>query len=338
MVLRLTARGGLIYEHSWTAQSDDGRFLLVMLLEPWEWFFDGAEGIELKKRFSKSGVYLRDGSKESLLWPLPYVEPCYSVFFAPNGEHVLLAQTDPYHGISNIPVGAALLFFHKDGSQQYWAEQDTTWGWLLKRLVLRMLGAEKPWIDWTITTDASHGGMVTVNTNQGEEFIFDFATGSKVRTKSVWDVGLAIYLVMIPLLVYGACHCGIQRSHSRGGQRTFQFSMAELLLLATIASALLALARYSITVSVAVAAVGLVGGAIAQIVARGRLSWFTGSFLAAYGTIVGLVLFAMMGEKLAWRGIWPFDEFAFPILIGCAVLGMVLGAILGGCVARHCEV
>ena len=106
--------------------------------------------------------------------------------------------------------------------------------------------------------------------------------------------------------------------------------MAELLLLATIASALLALARYSITVSVAVATIGLVGGAIAQIVARGRLSWFTGSFLAVYGTIIGLVLFATLGEKLAWRGIWPFDEFAFAILIGLPVLGMVLGAILGG--------
>src|SRR5687768_1401624 len=155
------------------------------------------------------------------------------------------------------------------------------------------------------STDTSHGGIITVNTNRGEEFVFDFATGTKVRTRSVWNVGLAIYLVMIPLLVYGSCHCGIQSSHSRGGRRTFQFSMAELLLLATIASALLALARYSITVSVAVATIGLVGGAIAQIVARGRLSWFTGSFLAVYGTIVGLVLFATLGEKLAWRGIWP---------------------------------
>ncbi len=113
--------------------------------------------------------------------------------------------------------------------------------------------------------------------------------------------------------------------------------MAELLLLATIASALLALARYSITVSVAVAAIGLVGGAIAQIVARGRLSWFTGSFLAVYGTIVGLVLFATL-EKLMWRGTWPFYDFAFAILIGCAVLGMVVGAILGGWVARQREV
>ena len=126
--------------------------------------------------------------------------PCYSVFFAPNGEHVLLAQTDPDHSISNIPPGAGLLFFHKDGSQQYWEEHDTTWGLFLKRRVLRMLGAEKPWIDWTITTDASHTGIVTVNTNQGEEFDFDFTTGGKVRTESVWNVGLAIFFVMIPLL------------------------------------------------------------------------------------------------------------------------------------------
>jgi hypothetical protein len=335
MFLRLTARGGLTNEHSWSTESEDGRFLLVMLCEPREWFVEVAEGIELKKRFSQSGVYLRSGSKDSLLWTLPYVAPCYTVFFAPNGEHVLLAQADPHHGISNIPVGAGLLFFHKDGSQQHWEEHDITWGWLLKFLALRMLGAEKPWVDWTITTDAAHVGMVTVNTNRGEEFVFDLTTGSKVRTKSVWNVGLAIYLVLIPLIVYGSCHCGISRSHSSNGPRTFQFLMAELLLLATIASALLALARYSIAVSVAVAIVGLVGGAIAWSVARGRLSWFTGSFLAVYGTIVGLVSFATLGEKLVWQELWPFSEFALSILIGCAAVGMVVGAVIGGWVARH---
>lgn len=338
MVLRITARGGLTNEHSWTAESDDGRFLLVMLqLEPSDWAVEGAEGIELKKRFSQSGVYLRAGSKETLLWTLPYIAPCYSVFFAPNGEHVLLAQTEPYHSVSNIPVGAGLLFFHKDGSQQRWEERDTTWGYLVKLFVRRMLGAEKPWVDWTITMDSSRAETVTVNTNRGEEFVFDFTTGTKVRTKSVWNVGLAIFFVLIPLIVYGSCHCGIPRSHSGGRVRTFQFSIAELLLLATIASALLALARCSIPVSAAVATVGLVGGAIAWCVARGRLSWFTGSFLAVYGTIVGLVLFATLGEKLIWRGIWPFDEFALAILAGCAVVGMVLGAVIGGWVARQRE-
>jgi hypothetical protein len=113
------AISGLIGDGSWTRESEDGRYLLVMLYRRPQSDDDDAYTIELKRKYSQSGVYLRGQSKDTLLWPLPYQSSAYRTYFSPDGEHLLMTvPTD--HRTSDVPLGAALHFYHKNGSADHW--------------------------------------------------------------------------------------------------------------------------------------------------------------------------------------------------------------------------
>ena len=132
----LSARAGLIDVHSWSEVSPDGKYILVMLIpealrieikkdfeqyHPDEQYEE--EGAELKEKYSESGVYANDGSTQPL-WTVPWYIPAYDVFFSMDGEHILIAQGDSIHSISDLPQGAQLYFHHKGGSRQSYSEHD----------------------------------------------------------------------------------------------------------------------------------------------------------------------------------------------------------------------
>jgi hypothetical protein len=192
------------------------------------------------------------------------------------------------------------------------------------------------WYDWTKTEFDPNADTYTIKTNQGEEYVFDLATGRKLRTKSDWDIGVAIIVVCVPTLILGLCRHARSKHHAGWRQRWWQVSLGEAFLLATVASVLLTVARFSTTLSISVASIGFGGGGIAQFVTRGRLSWWLGGFVAVYGTFIGLIIFSTLGAALIMRLSLPSVP-AIGLLVGCCAAGWLTGALVGGRVAKRCE-
>ena len=173
---------GLIDEHSWTTVSDDKKYILVQLLPAERAETFDVEGIELKQKYSVSGVYLNDASNK-LLWELPYHPIAYKVYFSPDGNHVFLAQEKTSHTISNIPAGAHLFFHHKNGQSQYRHSCDFSWGWITKHLALRIY--DNNYYKWLNTRFYPTQLTYVVKTNQAEEFTFDIRSGNHYSYKVV---------------------------------------------------------------------------------------------------------------------------------------------------------
>ena len=96
---------------------------------------------------------------------------------------------------------------------------------------------------------------------------------------------------------------------------------------------LASLMSYSWSFCIAVAVITAVGGALAQVVASGRMSWWAGGLMATYGTLVGTLLFGVLGEELVLRALWPGNLWV-GTLIACGVVGGVSGALIGGWAAK----
>ena len=310
----LVATAGLIGDGSWTRESEDGRYLLVMLYDgPQEPDQDYTETNDLNKKYRQSGVYVRENANVSLFWKMPYQSSAYSVHFSQDGEHLLLSIPAGHH-TSDVPPWGALHFFHKDGSQQHWLEYELTWGWMVKELLYIYL--RRSWDEWSATEFDPNANTFTVRTNHAEDSVFDVTTGRKLHTYSDWDLWAAVFLVCIPAVIYGFHRTASTNLPATGRPRIWQVSLAEILLLMLVGAVLLTLARFSIVLSAAVVLIGLGGGAIAQLIARGRLSWWIGGLTAVYGAFIGLVLFGTFGELLIWRVSWLNGYVILAVLVG----------------------
>jgi hypothetical protein len=326
------ARAGLSWNDSWSAQSSDGRYILVMRQSDSESANPAnKEGADLAAKYKQSGIYRRGDSKDSLCWTVPYQPPVFDAYLSPNGEHLLLTISAG-HMSSNVPPLGALHFFHKNLEPQHWLEYEFTWAYLVKELLY--IYPLRSWGEWTDTTYDPAANTFTVKTNRAEEFVFDVATGKKIRTSSYWDRFVLVFLPGIPILIFA-----IHRMASRTSQRNvsgarWRVSMAEALLLITIVAMLLALARFSAVVSAAVLLLGLGGGAVAQLVARGRRAWWLGGILAVYGSVLGLILFSVFVEPMIWKLPRLNENVVLAVMGGLFVMGAVSGAVFGGLLAK----
>jgi hypothetical protein len=331
LIFPCLAIGGLIGDGSWTRESEDGRYLLVMLYRSPQSDHDDAYTIELKRKYSQSGVYRRGQSKDTLLWSMPYQSRAYRTYFSPNGEHLLMTvPTD--HRASDVPLGAALHFYHKDGTSNHWLEYQISRGHVVKEWLNQNLRGQSN--EWTELSYDSIANTVTVKTNLPEEFVFDMVTGSKQYSESTWDWWSLVFLVIIPPLIYTACRISQVKVRSEPRRTRWQWSTAESLVFITGAALLLAIARVSIAASIVVLLLVVGGGAVAQFVARGRVSWWIGSLSAVYGAFVSLILYGMLCGLQFWRLRWSTFDLLVPLTVAVCLAGGVAGALLGGRIAR----
>lgn len=317
------ATAGLSGDISWSKPSPDGKFLLVILLpksylsdEQDEHEFDSNDHFD---KFPESGVYLNDGS-DKLLWKLPYYSHCYRVYFSDDGQHLIFAAEDTTHNTSDFShLGAHIYFAHQDSDEQSWQQHQVTRGLALKSLIDKLLNRQ--YLQWEEVTFDAANNTYTIQTSQHEEFVFDIRTGKKIRTTSLWNKCLGVFLVFIPLLVIASRRI----TGKQPSTKKWQFSMGGLLLLMTTCSALLALSTVSIKLAGVAIGSAVLGGAIAYFIARRRQAWFTGGLLAVYGLVAGPVLFALVLEPLL-----RVDPVALAILSLCSLLGCLAGAIFAG--------
>ena len=161
---------------TYKAVSPDGRYVLVMrggmIVQPGEEVSpEAAELNKLLAKYPSSGLYMNDGSNIPL-WLMPYVSWRTSVLVSSDGHHVVVwgewpADTATYSDVA--------LTFYKDGN-------------LLTRYAvsdLVMAPEELPHsvshYQWVLkhTLDEARG-LLTVETHNHEEYIFDVSTGKVI--------------------------------------------------------------------------------------------------------------------------------------------------------------
>ncbi|MGE3641940.1 MAG: hypothetical protein AB7G28_25585 [Pirellulales bacterium] len=329
----LPVTAGLSWQDSWSVLSPDGRYLLVMrqsnseLANP-----ANTEGIELEKKFSESGVYLRGDHEDTLYWALQYQPPVFDAYLTRDGKHLLLAIAAG-HMSSNVSPWGELHFFHKEGEPQHWREYEFTWGYLIKELLY--IYSQRSWGKWTDAAYDPATNTFTVETNRAEEFVFDVTTGRKIRTSSHWDRWALILLLGIPVLIFGSRQIVGRTPQSNANARCWRVSMAETLLPVTIVAMLLALTRFSLVISIAVLLMGLGGGAVAQIVGRSRRAWWFGGIASIYGSLVGLILFGVLVEPMLLKIQSLSGSIFITIIVGLFAVGGIAGALVGGLLAKE---
>lgn len=333
------ACAGLVDEHSWSATSPNGRFILVMTLgEDFveelkkQGYEDNDRGIDLRREYPECGVYANDGSTVPL-WTLPYYEQVYGAYITNDGAHVLLAQEETKHTISNIPVGGYLYFHHRDGTHQSFPEHAVGWGWGIKRLLIdQILGIKVDgWTAWISTEFEPVGNIYTIDTDKGESYVFDIATGQIIRSSSLWNKILTVFFAAVPLTVYFMLRRKPQRLQPSRSLR--RFSLRALLVLMSASCVWLWLATVSWPLAVAVILAPLIGGGIARVWSRRPRAWITGTLLAIYGFVWGLFLWAILIEPLMWEA--RRESLYACFLPAFAAMGLFGGAILGGVLERR---
>jgi hypothetical protein len=331
---------GLIDEHSWSVVSPDGRYILVMLMpeslriatkKDFETYHPGEvyqeEGAELRIMYPVCGVYANDGSTK-LLWKIPWYIPAYEVYFSDDGEHVLIAQGDSIHMISNIPVGAQLFFHHQDGSHKAWPEQEVGWSWCLRFLFCRFILDEPFWYAGLF----EHASETYImETTLQETFVFDITTGQLTSSSSLWNKGIVAFFVTVPLCVYYMLR---PDSGLAAAKRSYmQFSMRMLLVAMTLVGAWFWLVTVNWILAMAIIIPIAIGGGIARLCSRKPRAWITGTLLAIYGCVWGMFLWGFFIEPMIWET--HRDEPYVWFLPAFAVIGLIGGAIIAGILERR---
>ncbi len=328
------ASAGLMDECPWTETSEDGRFLLVMLQRDKEFCDFDENDLSLLEKYSESGVYLNNGSRE-LLWCIPYHPHCYEIYFSIDGQHIIFAEESTDHSISNILIGAHLYFYHRDTKHQLWQEHEITQGWMVKVIMDYLLDRKR--IEWENATFDASQQTYTVKTSQAEEFVFDIHTGQKIHSVSMWNKSVAVFLIFTPLLVGVSRRILDERpeTSSKPTQRKWQISVGELMLFVTTVGILAAISLVSWRLTGGILGLALLGGALAFLMARKRRAWFTGGLLSVYGLVIGLLIFAVACEPLLWAGRLGSYYDGLELMCICSMLSFLAGSLFAGWLERQ---
>lgn len=192
-------------------------------------------------------------------------------------------------------------------------------------------------IEWENTAFDASQHSYTVKTSQAEEFVFDIRTGQRIRSVSVWNKSVSVFLIFTPFLV------GVSRrildkrpeTSSKLTQRKWQISLGGLMLFVTTVGILAALSHVSWRLAGGTVGIALLGGAIAFLMARKRRAWFTGGLLSLYGLVIGLLFFAVACEPLLWAG--RLGGFHSGLVLVCtySLLTFLAGSLFAGWFERR---
>jgi hypothetical protein len=323
---------GLVDEHSWSEESANGKFLLVMTLtEDWvqklkkQGYSDNDRQIEIRRKYPECGIYRNDGSVVPL-WTLPYEIQLFTAYISNDGKHVLLAVEETDHTSSNIAWGAQLCFYHHDGTIQSWAERELTWGWGLKFVLYNLLDIYQE--VWTDVRFKPSDNTYSITTDTGQSFVFDITTGQMISSSSLWNKGLVAFFVAVPLCIYFILRQDPGEATTRSLMR---FSVKRLLVAMTVVGMWFWLLTVNWVLAVAVIVPIAIGGGISRLCTRKPRAWITGTLLAIYGCVWGMFLWAILIEPIIWKSqrfnhpyIWLLPAFVTAGLIGGGIIAGIL--------------
>ena len=214
------AQAGLIHPASWRKSSDDRQFVLVMVSplpvdeDAGHQAYDGREIRDIRACYSVSGVYRGDSAVP--LWTIPYWPPGTDAFISPDGNHVVMSDTDWRQSSGHIAT------FYRSGNE---VASYNSLG-LIPLIRLRATcGVYHPActanvIDWKAMT-------LTVGTNQGDEFVFDVTSGKVLRQWSsfplylVWVTSLAatVLLAIVAWIVVRSRRSRVEQTNERVAEK-----------------------------------------------------------------------------------------------------------------------
>lgn len=170
---------------------------------------------------------------------MPYISTCQEIFVANDGVHVVAADGT----LSNCSDGHAFLEFFSSGNKI--AEHDDFnilpfyWMRILASRWLKIYGPGEQ----SFTMDDA-AGTFSIETGQRDVIVFDLATGRVVRSRSPWAIYLLAPVVAVPLVVIASrrwLRGAASGANSR--QRSWSFTILDLMLLTAITAAAIAVFR-----------------------------------------------------------------------------------------------
>lgn len=179
---------GLPHPISWRKESNDGRYVLVMV-SPLPDDKDKSPNANhereiraIRATYRESGLYRNDGSRTPL-WMMPYFDWTCDAFIAPDGIHlVVLHNVHPGQEWMNV-------WFFARGKET--ASHD------LNKLVPLTLANRLVYRDGPYCEDCrlnEAGTTFTVRTNYEQGLLFDVASGKLIRRTSPWPARIKIFL------------------------------------------------------------------------------------------------------------------------------------------------
>ncbi|MEM9352860.1 MAG: hypothetical protein AAGA92_07590 [Planctomycetota bacterium] len=306
--------------------------MLAMLDSPDPDRFELPISSDTRKLFPKNGIYRKGPSGWKLDWVLPYRPPCYGVEFSQDGKSVLLYRDDTTHTVSNIPVGAFLDFYHSNGENRLWQEWDMTWGWFLKAALNRLLN-QPTHLEWTTANRIPSSDEFLVKTNQGEEFVFDLRTGDLIRSRSTWSrAALLLGVATLAMTLF------LSRPRARAiepqSKMHYGFAVGELLATTTMVAILMVIGSQSLKLLGLALAAACSGGLLALPLSLTRRAAMLGSILSVCYASLSLIFSSMICEPLLWELKRIHDGEVLGVFLTAIFIGVLIGAILGGLIAR----
>lgn len=182
---------GLADPNSWSAESPNGEYVLVMIAASQTPEYDATSPrgvvdqkiLQLRAKYTQSGLYRNDGSSVPL-WTLPY-RGCDHPLVLNDGQHVILANEhwrQSYNHVATFYAGGNKLASHQ-----------------LENLASHYQFTVR-WIYWpeceSFQLDEDRLEL-TLKTNQGETYVFDVTTGQVIYRSSRYPRLLGMACVVV---------------------------------------------------------------------------------------------------------------------------------------------
>lgn len=353
LALPRVAAAVLPHPASWKAVSSDGRYVLVMVSplpvkqDAGHSAFDQSEILQIRSKYTQSGLYRNDGSTEPL-WTIEYRGSMDSVHIAPDGKHVILGDKDW------LPSWGHVVSFYANGKRLAWyRDQELIYCFLTKGVCNNLLGR-----DFSACEEAHFDAQAltyTMKTNQGEVFTFDVTTGRLIRHSSPWLFYVGVPLILIPILVVAIWYrqpflAAFRRcsqsadpqalEETGGGERhvarrwRLQFTLREALVAVALVCLFFGLNEFRPPLVIPYLLVVAAGGLARLWSGTGR-SWLIGAIAGAYLGCAGFVLGGILFEAFHEADLLRPWVFLVPPLVGFLAGGLLVGIVERRYASRH---